>query len=273
MPGGKPLNPGDWVIQNAANSAPNVWGTDLSVPGWDGKYEPNGSGELRSPSFALSGATSVRLQYRRWLAVEEAQFDQATIFVNGQNVWQNAFSGHHIDTQWELHDIDISAIAAGNPSVQVAYRLTSDGGLEFGGWNIDDFTLYTIEASPTGGFTTYGTGCGASSTPALAGSGEVAKNRTVTLDVTNGQPNAAGLLLIGASQASGSIGGGCSLLVGNVIGAGFNVPLDGAGAAQLSGTIPPNAPAASDTYFQFFSADGAAATGYAATNGLKMTLP
>jgi len=270
---GNPSGSNESSDPNAAYSPANVWGTDLSLNGFDGKYEPNGSGELRSPTFNLSGTTSVRLQYRRWLAVEEAQYDQATIFVNGQNVWQNAFSGHHIDAQWELQDIDISSIAAGNPSVQIAYRLTSDGGLEFGGWNIDDFTLYTIDASAVGSFANYGTGCGASSVPTIAGSGQVAINRTVNIDVANGQPNAAGLLLIGASQASVSIGGGCTSLVGGVIGSGFSVPLDGNGAVQLSGTIPSNAPAASSTYFQFFSADGASATGYAATDGLKMTLP
>ncbi|MFG0318707.1 MAG: hypothetical protein ACF8XB_15645 [Planctomycetota bacterium JB042] len=257
----------------AAFSPAQVWGTDLSVPGWDGMYEPNSSGELRSPTFNLSGVSNVHLQYRRWLAVEEAQYDQAQIRVNGQLVWQNPTSGHLIDTAWELHDLDISAMAANNPSVQVAYRLTSDGGLEFGGWNIDDFTLYTIEASPAGSFTNYGAGCaGTSGTPTISGSGTVLSNRNVTLNVAGGLPNAAGLLLIGTAQANVGVGGGCSLLVGGLIGSGVSLPLDGSGALQLVGTIPSGTPAG-DVFMQFFAADAGTATGFSATGGLKMTLP
>lgn len=270
---GNPAFSNEATDPNAAFSPANVWGTDLSPTGFDGKYEPNGSGELRSPTFNLSGAANVHLQYRRWLAVESGQYDQAEIRVNGQIVWQNPFGTDLIDAQWELHDLDISSIAANNPSVQIAYRLTSDGGVEFGGWNLDDFTLYTIEATPAGSFTNYGSGCaGASGTPTIAGSGTVLSNRNVTLNIAGGLPNAAGLLLLGTSQANVGVGGGCSLLVGGLIGSGVSLPLNGSGALQLTGTIP-SGTGAGNVYMQFFAADGSTATGFSATGGLQMTLP
>ena len=70
--------------------------------------------------------------------MEESQYDQATIEVNGTEVWRNPASGHLQDTSWTLQTVDISAIADNNPNVVVTFRLVSDSGLQFGGWNIDD---------------------------------------------------------------------------------------------------------------------------------------
>ncbi len=131
---------------NQAYSGTKVWGTDLSVSGSDGQYEPSCSGELRSPAINCAAASQVRLQYRRWLSVEQGIYDQAAIRVNNAVVWQNDSAADHVDASWQLHDLDISAQAAGNPSVQVKYRMTADGGVEYGGWNIDDFQLYSLQA-------------------------------------------------------------------------------------------------------------------------------
>lgn len=269
---GNPSGSNESTDPIAAFSGVNVWGTDLSLQGFDGKYEPNGSGELRSPTFNLSGSPKVFLQYRRWLAVEEGQYDQAQIRVNGQVVWANPFSGHVLDDTWVLHTIDISAIAGNNPSVQVAYRLASDGGLEFGGWNIDDFVIYRIDPAPAGFFATYGAGCaGSNGTPALSGSGVPTPGQNVTVSIANGAPNGAAVMLLGLGQASVPTSG-CSLLVSGLVGGGFPLPLDGAGAISLPGTIPVNA-SSGDVYLQAFTIDPGAPNGqYGATNGLQMHL-
>lgn len=124
------------------------WGNDLGIGNFNGIYQSNVDNSLLSPAFDCTGKTGVRLRYRRWLTVEDALYDQASIEVNGQPVWQNPASAggadHLIDNSWTLHDVDISAVADNLPAVQVRYRLQSDGGLEFGGWTVDDFRLVTV---------------------------------------------------------------------------------------------------------------------------------
>lgn len=257
---------------SAAFSGSNVWGTDISLSGTDGKYEPSSSGELRSPTFNLSSSSKVRLQYRRYLSVEEGIFDQASIRVNGTSVFQNPASPNLIDGEWTLHDIDITAQAANNASVQIAYRLTSDGGVEFGGWNIDDFTLYRVDANPAGFFQAYGSGCAGTGgvTPTLSGSGVPTPGQNVTITIGNGKANGAGILLLGTSQVS-LPSAGCTLLVGGAL-LPINLTLNGAGTIALNGPIPLGTPA-NDTYWQWFGIDSGAGNGqYSASNGLRMRI-
>ena len=126
---------------SSAYEGSKVWGNDLGPDGWDGNYKSNVNNYLLSPALNCTGKTGIHLQFMRWLTVEEGIYDQATIYVNNTQVWQNQQNGNHIDTQWVPVDFDISAIADNNPSVQVKFELVSDAGLEFGGWNIDQFAV------------------------------------------------------------------------------------------------------------------------------------
>lgn len=270
---GNPANSNSSNDPDAAYSASNVWGTDLSATGSDGKYEPSTSGELRSPSFNLSTSAKVRMQYRRFLSVEAGIYDQATIRVNGTTVYSNPSQTNLLDTEWTLHDLDITAQAAGVAAVQIAYRMAADGGVEFGGWNIDDFRLYRVDPNPAGSFQTYGSGCpGSNGTPSITGSGTVVSGSNVTLTLANGKPNATAVLLLGTAQASTPIAVPCTLLVGGIL---IPTPfaLSGTGGLAISGQIPVGTPT-SDTFWQFFVSDnGAPNTVYAASNGLKMHTP
>jgi len=138
----------------AAYSGANCWGNDLGPSGFNGAYQPNVHNYLRSPVIDCTGKTGVRLSLQRWLTVEEGQYDQAKIEVNGQVVWQNPLNGDLIDTSWNEMDLDISQWADNNPSVQVTFRLQSDGGVQYGGWNLDDFELYMLGAVGGGGSNT-----------------------------------------------------------------------------------------------------------------------
>lgn len=257
-----------------AYSGTRVWGTDLSPTGFDGLYEPNASGELRSPTYNFSGESEVRLQYRRWLAVEESQYDDADIRINNTLVYKNPASGHTLDTEWMLHEIDISAQAAGNSSVQVKYRITADGGLEFGGWNLDDLMLYRVDPTPTGSFTQYGTGFPGTggNTPDLDGTGNPVVGNLVSIDVTNGLSSGIGLLLVGNTQSSIPLMGGGFLLTSGILETSL-LTLDGSGSTSLSGTLTPGA-SGNTYYFQFFGQDtGSANSKYSASNGLRMIVP
>lgn len=141
VPTGKAGDPG------AAYSGSNVWGNDIGPSGFNGEYQSNVSNYLESPSIDCSSGADLQLRFARWLTVEDATYDQATITVDGAQVWQNPVGGgtdHLIDTAWTIETIDVSAQADGDPDVRVRFALESDGGLEFGGWNIDDVSLRTL---------------------------------------------------------------------------------------------------------------------------------
>ena len=122
----------------------NIWGNDLGPDGWNGLYSSSVSNWLRSPTIDLSQASETRLSLQRWLQVENASFDQARIRVNGQQVWINPTGSNLIDTSWNEMEIDISAIADGNPSVQIEFSLVTNGSNTFGGWNIDDVSIFSL---------------------------------------------------------------------------------------------------------------------------------
>lgn len=141
-----------------AFSGDNAWGNDMTPEDrWDAKYQANITNALVSPAFDLSQYDAVRLQFRRWLTIEDGYFDKARVVVNGETVWHNAATPgkdadphtlHHVDQEWVLVDLDITEAAAGKADVAVRFELESDGGMQMGGWNIDDFGLYTVPAPP-----------------------------------------------------------------------------------------------------------------------------
>jgi MYXO-CTERM domain-containing protein len=136
-------------------SGTTVYGTDLGGIDGDGRYPPAQVSYTDMPEVAVpTGVDQVRLQYRRWLTVEDANFDVAAISVNGGLAWQNAASGgtsvHHIDREWRFHDVDISdKVVEGR--VAVRFEIAADEELELGGWNLDDVCLVTFTAPEAGG--------------------------------------------------------------------------------------------------------------------------
>jgi MYXO-CTERM domain-containing protein len=129
----------------AAHGGTGVLGIDLGSD--DGLYNPRTTQYVESPEIDLQGHTDVRLQYYRWLNVEDGVYDPATISVNGSVVWQNKSSPmqsmtevNHLDKEWRFQDVDLAAQAASG-KVKLKFQIVSDQGLEFGGWNIDDVCL------------------------------------------------------------------------------------------------------------------------------------
>lgn len=129
---------------SSAFSGTRVWGNDLAPSGWNGYYSNDVSNWLESPAFNMTGQSNVFLSLQRHLSVEEEQFDQAIIRVNGNEVWRNPAGVNLVDSGWTQQTIDISSIADDNPSVTLRFELITDGGVVFGGWNIDDVELVSI---------------------------------------------------------------------------------------------------------------------------------
>ncbi len=134
----------------AAFSGLFVIGNDIAG---DGGYNPFTDALLSSPQVDTGGFTNVRLHYRRWLSVEDGFYDQARIYSGGSTVWENfssvfedSASVHHVDGEWRFHDVDLSS-AIIDGKVDIAFALLSDGGLEMGGWTIDDVCIVGANAA------------------------------------------------------------------------------------------------------------------------------
>jgi hypothetical protein len=122
----------------------------------DGRYVPATVQWARSPVIDVTGAPDARLQYRRWLTVEDGRFDAATIRVDGDERWRNAVGGGelpHLDRAWRFHDVALGAAAA-DGAVQLELAIAADVGVEYGGWTVDDVCVVApVEAGsePGGG--------------------------------------------------------------------------------------------------------------------------
>ncbi|MCC6408929.1 MAG: M28 family peptidase [Planctomycetes bacterium] len=199
---------------SSAYAGTKVWGNDLGPSGWNGAYTNSVNNYLRSPAINCSAQPSVTLEFRRWLGVEAGSFDQAQIKVNNTVVWSNPSGADLIDSSWVPMSIDISSIAGGNPSVQVEFRMISDAGVSFGGWNIDAFQLVALGPG-SGGCTPPATYCTSKvnsqfCSPAIASSGQPSATAAVPFDITASQVlnKKNGLLFYGSQPLGASFQGG-----------------------------------------------------------------
>ena len=129
-----------------AYSGDFVWGNDLGPEGYNGDYQNDKWNRLTGPIVEMGHYADVFLHYQRWLAVEDGYYDQASILADGTKVWTNWATAewgedHHLDDQWVGHAVDLMG-EANDGDVQISWDLETDGGLGFGGWNIDDVCLF-----------------------------------------------------------------------------------------------------------------------------------
>lgn len=226
-PQGKVQDPG------SAFSGTNVWANDLGNPGWNGEYASNTNNWLQSPSFDLTGATGVRLRFQRHLSVEQRNstsnpYDRAELLVNGTSVWINPLATDVIDSNWTLVDYDISAIADNNANVQVRFEMESDGGVEFGGWTIDDLEIYSVEPVP-----------GNKDVILLTGDTNGVVGGTVSYNLSN-CPQDSIYLIYYSKNLNGTTIAGHMFDIGDPFFTAFSGVTDGNGnASWTSGPIPP----------------------------------
>lgn len=109
-----------------------------------GKYPDNlPEHSLVAGPFDFRNHAQVRLGFQRWLGVESSLFDQASVGVSRDGVrwttvWTNSISGI-LDTEWQLQNLDLSAVADRQPTVYVRWTLgPTDASLSYYGWNLDD---------------------------------------------------------------------------------------------------------------------------------------
>lgn len=139
-PGANPNNDPPAPFSGVGVLGTKVRGNPLYLDGADSLVEP--------PPLDATAYERVHLQFRRWLSVEDATFDQATIEVGGEPVWQNAASPtgrlDHVDREWRFVDVDISEHAARGP-LAIGWRLRSDASRQLGGWSLDDVCVVGLD--------------------------------------------------------------------------------------------------------------------------------
>src|SRR5262249_2881440 len=133
----------------AAHGGAKALGTDLID---DGLYAAGETTSIASPAIDVSAFKSVRLQYWRWLTVDDGKNDQAALDLVdpatdvSTPLWANAVNlGAHVDKEWRFQDCDLAALVASG-SVQLRWSLVTDASRELGGWTIDDVCLVTADA-------------------------------------------------------------------------------------------------------------------------------
>ncbi|MFQ5748758.1 MAG: hypothetical protein ACE5H3_04785 [Planctomycetota bacterium] len=203
---------------SAAFSGTKIWGNDLGRSGWNGAYQSNVSNWLQSPAFDLSGKTGARIRFQRWLNVEDGSFDQARVKVNGNVIWSNSTTGDTHDTSWSPQEFDISSVADNNASVKVRFEMVSDSGVEFGGWNIDDFEILTIAPVP-----------GGTDTIVLTGPASVQAGNTATFDF-NSAPASSPYILYASKRMNGT------MINGHPFDIGPGLKILNTGTTTLAGT-------------------------------------
>ncbi|MDX2092316.1 MAG: hypothetical protein SFX73_30915 [Kofleriaceae bacterium] len=122
-------------------------GTHILAQKLGGDYGKGITSWIKSPPIDVGRWTDVHLQYRRWLAVEDSHFDQARVTVNDKRAWLNytanlgdSSATHHIDREWRYHDVALSGYSPTNVFT-VGWDITTDQGLELGGWQLDDVCI------------------------------------------------------------------------------------------------------------------------------------
>lgn len=122
-------------------------GDNVLAIGLGTDYADDATYTLTLPTLDIGKLSDVRLQFRRWLSVEDSHFDPATITTNGKQAWINASANkgddsglQHLDREWRFQDVPLTPRFRGS-SLTVAFNLTTDGGLHFGGWTLDDLCI------------------------------------------------------------------------------------------------------------------------------------
>jgi C1A family cysteine protease len=130
-----------WPDPTSGYSGANVYGYNLT-----GDY-PNNLPErhLTTTAIDCTGVHGVRLRFKRWLGVEQPQYDHAWIRVSTDGstwteVWTN--EAEIADSSWVDVDLDLAGLADDQPTVFVRWTMgTTDGGWTYCGWNIDDVAI------------------------------------------------------------------------------------------------------------------------------------
>ena len=110
---------------------------------------------VTTPGFDCSEANNVYFSFWKWLGIESASYDHATVEIsnNGGSSWITLWShtGSTVTpSSWTYEEYDISEWAGGYSNVKLRWSMgPTDSSVTYCGWNIDDVMVsFTSECSP-----------------------------------------------------------------------------------------------------------------------------
>ncbi|MCR9244106.1 MAG: hypothetical protein NXI31_03685 [bacterium] len=128
-----------WSDPGSAFSGVNCAGTDLTG---DGAYSPSSTSWLRSPAIDCTGQINLRIRFKRWVSCPNTFGDSLELWCEGYQIWHSPYAPF-VENTWVSYETQLW-MADNNPSVELEFRLISDGNnVEYGGWNIDDIEIFT----------------------------------------------------------------------------------------------------------------------------------
>ena len=145
---------GEWAFGiptggGSYNGDPSSGYTGSYVVGYNltGDYPNNMSAMYaKTPAINCSGYTDVRVRFDRWLGVESASWDHASVQVSSNGttwttVWEHTGSAIS-ESAWSYQEYDISAVADNEPTVYLRWAMgPTDSSITYPGWNIDDVDI------------------------------------------------------------------------------------------------------------------------------------
>ncbi len=267
-----------WADPANAFSPSAAWGTDLGAGTANGAYAANVHAYLRAPVTNCTGASNVRLRFRRWLSVQGSASDQARILVNGTQIFINPTTNLN-DGAWSQQEVFLGSIANNNPSVQVEWRIKSNGTTNYGGWNIDDVKILWIDTpvppcpTPVNFCSTSPNSVGPGSVMTYQGTPNISTNDFV-LSATQLPVGSSGIFFYGSNAVQQPFGNGFRCVGGTV----FRLPLvtaDFIGDANYAidyGALPGPISAGSLWRFQYWYRNPAGGgAGFNLSDGLAVT--
>lgn len=105
---------------------------------------------VRTAAIDCSNMTQVSLRFMRWLGIESATFDHATIDVSNNgttwtNVWNHTGATLPNPTSWTQFTYSLAAVADNQPTVYVRWGMgTTDSSVVYCGWNLDDIEILGV---------------------------------------------------------------------------------------------------------------------------------
>jgi hypothetical protein len=241
----------------------------------NGAYNSLVHSYVRSPALDCSGAVGTTLRFNRWLTVEQGSGnDFAKVLVNGEVVWESDLNEHTLDTSWTAQEIDIAAQADGQASVQIEFEIQTGWIRSLGGWNIDDFEVYTL--GPSGGGCpapiAYGTGKTNTNgwTPQIDSTGTPSfTSADLAIEMSQGMPNQPVILISSDASASTPFMGGTLWVSPPITRHGVQF-LDGSGYVSYSYAVEAGMVGTTE-YFQLWYRDPPDPQGVGLSNALEIT--
>lgn len=125
----------------AAYSGVSLWATNLHEP-----YPNNVNASLVSPPIALTGAEAYALQFAHWYNFENNWDFGYVEVLDESGQWQVLTRITGLGESWQLPAFDLTPWAG--QTIQIRFRMTSDGSVTRPGWYIDDVRVVGAGSAP-----------------------------------------------------------------------------------------------------------------------------